>query len=120
MPLLLLCLALPLVIFLSSRTAAHYWNCNHNFLKVIFYFFSNKWYFDTIYNTFIVRPFLHSFAKNSFRFVDKGYLEMFSLNLLPTIVWGAATAVLRVQTGYLPFHVACLGSSVVGFLIYFC
>ncbi len=87
-------------------------------LNPIFYFFSNKWYFDTIYNSLIVRAFIRVFARSSFRYVDKGYLELFSLKLLPFLISYTAKSVLRMQTGYLPFHVAFLASSLLLLLMY--
>jgi len=87
-------------------------------LNQFFYFFSNKWYFDTIYNSLLIRPFIRFFARSSFRYVDKGYLELFSLQLLPSLVNYAAKSILRMQTGYLPFHVAFLASSLLLLIIY--
>lgn len=118
LPLLLLIFAIFLTGFFGSRKFLVTWEANHKLLNPTFYFFSNKWYFDTIYNSFVVRPFIRAFAKSSFRYVDKGYLELFSLKLLPAIVKVSGHGVLFLQTGYLPFHVGFLATWLLGLLIY--
>ena len=45
--------------------------------KKIYKFFVYKWYFDPIYNNYLNIPLLQFAYWNLFRFVDKGFLELF-------------------------------------------
>lgn len=50
-----------------------------NFFKKVYFFhsfFSKKWYFDNIYNTYIVNNILHFGYHISFKLVDRGIIEL--------------------------------------------
>ena len=48
-----------------------------NFMKTLLYFLAKKWYFDVIYNKFIVSFFFSTAYKNVFRDLDRGAFEYF-------------------------------------------
>lgn len=48
----------------------------YNYIYQIYCFFSRKWYFDQLYNYYIVYPFLHFGHKVSFMMLDRGIIEL--------------------------------------------
>jgi len=42
----------------------------------LYFFFNNKWYFDTVYNYFLVRPTLYLGHRVFSEIIDRGFLEL--------------------------------------------
>jgi proton-translocating NADH-quinone oxidoreductase chain L len=85
-------------------------------LVTIFSFFSNKWYFDVIYNKLINYNILHFSYEVTFKLIDKGILEVFG----PFGMYNALTFVSeqlrRLQSG-LVYHYAIFILFVFAFMI---
>jgi proton-translocating NADH-quinone oxidoreductase chain L len=55
----------------------------NNLYQKIHFFFSKKWYFDIIYNFYIVKYFFNFSYNITFKVIDRGYLEYFGpLNIV--------------------------------------
>jgi NADH:ubiquinone oxidoreductase subunit 5 (subunit L)/multisubunit Na+/H+ antiporter MnhA subunit len=63
-------------------------------------FFSKKWYFDSIYNTFFAFPAYRFFYSVPFKSIDKGVLEHAGPYGLVTILQKIASEIKQVGTGY--------------------
>ena len=50
----------------------------YNFGKYIYYFFTQKWYFDLSYNAYIIKLFLNFCYNFLFKLVDRGFYEFTS------------------------------------------
>jgi NADH:ubiquinone oxidoreductase subunit 5 (subunit L)/multisubunit Na+/H+ antiporter MnhA subunit len=72
----LLCLILGLIIFWIWKHNKGYFP-ERRIWSLIYAFFANKWYFDQIYNFFLVKPFLFMGSRITFEIIDRGFLEAF-------------------------------------------
>lgn len=75
----------------------------HNDLAVLLYayaFFSKKWYFDQVYNTYVVYPFLRFGHDYTFKMLDRGIIELFGPTGLVRFWLNAIRVSLVWQSGY--------------------
>jgi proton-translocating NADH-quinone oxidoreductase chain L len=70
------CILLGLSLFIGSTFINKSFYDKLLFNKV-YAFFANKWYFDQIYNYFLVKPFLFFGQRITFEIIDRGFLETF-------------------------------------------
>jgi NADH-ubiquinone oxidoreductase chain 5 len=64
------------ILFILSVSIKSYPN-NNQIFNTLYAFFANKWYFDQIYNYFLVKPFLFLGQRVTFEIIDRGFLEAF-------------------------------------------
>lgn len=70
------------------------------------YFFNKRWYFDKIYNEYIVNPILIGFAYYvTLQLLDKGVIEFFGPNIIAKFISNNILFVSRMQTGFV-YHYA--------------
>lgn len=70
------------------------------------YFFNKRWYFDKIYNEYIVNPILVNFAYYiTLQLLDKGVIEFFGPSIITKFIFKNLLFVSRIQTG-LVYHYA--------------
>lgn len=70
------------------------------------YFFNKRWYFDKIYNEYIVNPILVNFAYYiTLQLLDKGAIEFFGPSIITKFILKNLLFVSRIQTG-LVYHYA--------------
>jgi NADH-ubiquinone oxidoreductase chain 5 len=70
-------------------------------LRKLLFFFNKKWYFDVIYNTYLVYPLLRLGYHYTFKMIDRGIIELLGPTGLVRL-WASATNFLNVlQSGFL-------------------
>lgn len=82
----------------------------YNFTKKYSYlytFLNKKWYFDNIYNKYIVNSFLFFGYHISFKTIDRGFIEIFGPLNIVRIIDKLVINFNKIQTGYL-YHYAFL------------
>jgi NADH-ubiquinone oxidoreductase chain 5 len=95
--------------FVSSFLLYSFYNHSLFFLKISnfgrpFYVFLNKkWFFDKIYNEFFTQNYIQIAYNNSYKFIDKGVLEVFGPYGLSFFVYDLSTRVAKLQSGSV-FH----------------
>jgi len=72
-------------------------------ISYLYGFFSKKWFFDLIYNHFIVFYILNTCYHIFFKLLDRGFFELYGPWGLVLIIYRIAGFFLRLQTGFL-FH----------------
>ena len=87
---------------------------DNEIFRFIFRFFSKKWYFDQVYNYFIVYPVLQLGHNYTFKLVDRGVIELVGPTGLVRFWLKASDTFSRWQSGYLFNYVF---SMVIGLLI---
>ena len=73
----------------------------------IYVFLNKKWFFDKIYNEFIVQPFLHFGYHVSYKIIDRGIIESLGPMGLSNLISKKAFKLQSLQTGFL-YHYAFL------------
>jgi proton-translocating NADH-quinone oxidoreductase chain L len=91
----------------------------------LYWFFSKKWYFDLIYNNFIVINILWAAYYIMFKILDRGFIEWVGPYGLVKLIRSLSIKVSKMQTGYLYnyFFIMLLGVvyflTFLGYYIYF-
>jgi len=89
---------------------------NSFFFRSVYAFFNKKWYFDAVYNWYIVRAVL-SFGYNiSFKLLDRGAIELVGPTGLVRFFSYLSRFVSNLQTGFLFHYVLFMAISVIGFV----
>jgi len=106
---------LPVVFSLTGTVlACLYYNFfykNFNILKssrqtyFIYNFLNKKWYFDKMYNEFIVQSFITLGYNFTYSSQDRGFLEIFGPTGLSSSIFRLSTKLNKIQTGF-PYHQA--------------
>jgi NADH-ubiquinone oxidoreductase chain 5 len=66
----------------------------------IYKYFSNKWYFDNIYNEHLISKCLNFSYNVSFKLLDRGWLEFLGPNGLIKLISYTSRFISRLHTGY--------------------
>lgn len=74
---------------------------NLSIIRKIYRFFNKKWYFDVIYNSFIVKSLLFLGYKVTFKFLDRGIIEWIGPFGLTKLAKSISQRVSGLQTGYI-------------------
>ena len=69
--------------------------------KIVYNFFSKKWFFDKIYNELFGQFFFKFGYKTSYKFVDRGIFELVGPTGLSILVTKVASEMYKIQSGYL-------------------
>lgn len=101
------------VLFLNHN----YYGLNLN-LKKIYSFLINKWYFDYIYNYFIVLNFL-SVGFFSFKEIDRGFIEIFGPLGFVRLVSNKLRLLNNIQTSYIHHYIFIMILGAVFFILLF-
>lgn len=88
----------------------------HKFGNIVFTFLSKKWYFDSIYNTYISLSFLKLGYNVSYKLLDQGLIEYVGPTGISRVVPEIAKVVNKISTGYI-YHYAFL--MILGLLFFF-
>ena len=70
-------------------------------LNIIFKFFSNKWYFDFLYNEYIGLFVLDKSYEVFFKTIDKGFLEVLGPSGITSVLYKLSNPVKNAQSGFL-------------------
>lgn len=73
--------------------------------RKLYSFFNKKWYFDNIYNHFIVKPTLSFGYQVSFKTLDRGIIEILGPHGLATTISRLSRKISQLQTGLI-YHYA--------------
>jgi NADH-ubiquinone oxidoreductase chain 5 len=84
----------------------------------IYTLFNKKYYFDVIYNEFIVKPLLNMGYNITFKLFDRGFIELFGPYGLSTTVLKLTSKFSKFQTGYI-YHYAFIVFIGVSFFLSF-
>lgn len=76
-----------------------------SYLRPLFFFLSNKWYWEMLYNKVIVRPLLHFGNIISYKLLDRGLFEILGPSGLSRGVISLARSFSLLQSGYI-YHYA--------------
>lgn len=106
---------IPVVLSLSGATVAliAYHLFSHLLVAIkktvlgrqLYSFFSKKWYFDQVYNEFLVRPTLAFGYQVSFKVLDRGLVEMIGPHGLAVLMSQLSKKASQLQTGFV-YHYA--------------
>jgi len=69
--------------------------------KFVYTFLNRKWFFDIIYNEYIVRPLLHVGYNTTFKVLDRGLIEIFGPFGLSETVKVLSRRLVLMNTGYI-------------------
>jgi len=72
--------------------------------KVIFTFLSKKWFFDRIYNSIIVQPFLIFAFHTTYKGIDKGFLELIGPRGLSRNVYNFSLFLSTLHSGFISHY----------------
>jgi NADH-ubiquinone oxidoreductase chain 5 len=108
--------------FLGGFLAISYYSNNYNSLyhlkishtgKIFYFFFNRKWFFDKVYNEFLVQNFLFYAYFISYKIVDRGLVEMFGPLGISSFVFHSISKTLKhLQNGAIYQYVLFLFSGV--------
>lgn len=76
-----------------------------SYIRPIFFFLANKWYWEVLYNKLIVRPFLHFGHLISYKLLDRGLFEILGPSGLSRGIILLARSFSLLQSGYI-YHYA--------------
>ncbi len=88
-------------------------------VKSIFLFFNKKWFFDHIYNSYIVYKVLFFGKKVSFQLIDRGVLEIFGPTGLVRLFGLFSQNISYLQTGFLFNYIYYMVVSTLIFFVFF-
>jgi len=69
--------------------------------KAMFSFLSKKWFFDNVYNLIVVKFVLQLAYWGTFKFVDRGFFEVFGANGLVALFRRLSSAITSLHSGYI-------------------
>ena len=69
----------------------------------LYTFFNRKWFFDKVYNDFIIQWWLQFSNEVTFRLIDRGLIELQGPEGLARVIYLRSRDLSRVQSGY-PYH----------------
>jgi NADH-ubiquinone oxidoreductase chain 5 len=84
--------------------------------KKTYNFLNRKWLFDKMYNDCLGQFFFKFGYSVSYKFVDRGILEILGPTGLSTVVLNAASNLHRLQSGYLYHYTLIILVGVIGFI----
>lgn len=96
-----------------------YKNCLNILLKNFYVFFSKKWYFDMFYNQLVVKNILYSGYNYTFKFIDRGVIEIFGPLSLVRFFFNLSNKVSKLQTGFLYHYFFVIIITILLFLFLF-
>jgi NADH:ubiquinone oxidoreductase subunit 5 (subunit L)/multisubunit Na+/H+ antiporter MnhA subunit len=89
----------------------HFWSTRFfykvktsNFGQLIYCFLNKRWFFDKIYNDFIVRPLLWFGYEVSFKTLDKGVFEILGPTGISSTLRQLASDISKIQTGFVAHY----------------
>ena len=85
-------------LLLQYLLKVRYWN-------YIYHFFGKKWYFDTIYNRYFVKPFWNLGYNVTYKLIDKGWLEFIGPTGLVNLITFISKKFSQFQSGFLSDYV---------------
>jgi len=88
-------------------------------VRPLYIFLNKKWFFDKVYNDYVVPPFLAFGYSVSFKLLDKGLIEALGPLGLSTFFTRVSTAFSQYQTGYLYNYGLSMFLGFAFFLVYF-
>jgi NADH-ubiquinone oxidoreductase chain 5 len=86
-------------------------------LSRFFFFFNKKWYFDQVYNAFVVYPLLRAGHSYTFRTLDRGLVELVGPTGLVRFWLSTSVVFAKWQSGYIFTYVFSMVIALVGVLM---
>ena len=86
------------ILFLISKFLPKYYVSS---LLNIYTFFNNKWHFDYIYNSYVVKPVFYWGHRVSYKQLDRGVIEYLGPEGVTMLINKLAVSLSRLQSGHL-------------------
>jgi NADH-ubiquinone oxidoreductase chain 5 len=116
LPLLVTILGIFSAYFLYVFKISEYYDIKKsNLSKVIFNFFNKKWYFDRIYNEFIVQKALSSGYHYFYQSIDRGIIEQIGPSGIVSTIAYLSKSIKQYQTGFI---LSYLGYFLLGIIVF--
>jgi NADH:ubiquinone oxidoreductase subunit 5 (subunit L)/multisubunit Na+/H+ antiporter MnhA subunit len=90
--------------FLVYHTSLHT-TWTSSLVKSLYTFFNSKWFFDFVYNSFIVKPVFLWGHSTSYKILDRGLIEFFGPSGISSLVSKLSSWVSSLHSGYI-YHYA--------------
>jgi NADH-ubiquinone oxidoreductase chain 5 len=104
--------------FLYSLKLKEYYNFKKTSLaKIIFNFFNKKWYFDRIYNQFVVQKVLQHSYSYFYQDVDRGLVEKVGPFGLSNVILNFSNKLKVSQTGFMLHYLGYFFVSIFFFIV---
>lgn len=87
--------------------------------KFVYLFLNRLWFFDVVYNNYIVKKFLNMDYFFFFKSLDKGVLEFFFFYLLTKIFSNISMGFVKVQTGFVFDYLFLIFFNLIVFFFFF-
>lgn len=78
---------------------------NSPFIRNIYTFLNSKWFFDYVYNSYIVKPLFIWGHNVSYKILDRGLIEYFGPTGITKLIKNTSSSISFVQSGYI-YHYA--------------
>ena len=90
---------------------------NNSWYILIFHFINQKWYFDLVYNNFLIKPILSFSYKITFKLIDRGIIEYFGPFGIINFIYKLTFLISRFQSGYIYHYIFVIILSLIFFLV---
>lgn len=84
--------------------------------RYIYIFFNRKWFFDLVYNHYVLNKFLDFGYYISFKLIDKGVLEWIGPYGISKLAYNFSTAITSLQTGIIYNYALLMFLGFIGFV----
>jgi NADH-ubiquinone oxidoreductase chain 5 len=90
---------------------------NRSWYILIYHFINQKWYFDLVYNNFIIKSILSFSYKITFKLIDRGIIEYFGPFGIINFISKSTLLISRFQSGYIYHYIFVIILSLIFFLV---
>jgi proton-translocating NADH-quinone oxidoreductase chain L len=91
----------------------------YNIIREIFIFLNKKWFFDKIYNLYIIQNILSFGYKISYKILDKGFIEIVGPYGIFLLLKKWVKKIVLLQSGYIYHYAFIMLVGLIGFMTYF-
>jgi NADH-ubiquinone oxidoreductase chain 5 len=105
--------------YMNSPTMLFHWKVQSFFGFSFYQFFNRKWYFDKVYNEYLVQPCLNFGYHTSYKSLDRGLIELFGPYGFSSTFYRWSKSFSQFQTGFVYHYsfVMLLSVSLLGIFI---
>lgn len=103
---------------LYNQFASNLYLGGSSFGRKVYSFFNKKWYFDGVYNYFIVKKVLAFGYNTTFKVIDRGLVELVGPTGLVRLLGNSSNFISKINTGFIYHYVLIMVLSMIS-IIYF-
>ena len=85
----------------------------HVFIRQIYFFFNGKWFFDVIYNYYLIRFFFNFCYEFTFKILDRGFFEILGPTGIVRFFYKCSFSISKLQSGYIYNYLFLMSFSIV-------